>query len=170
MLRGYKRLAELAVDEERILLFPQTGLTGWFLQAFGATGFGIGLSGSDNAFREFSMGRGTRIERYFEKQLLHTIERTVHDQLRRAPGYVECNCQYCRALNAREAWSHPLAAHHYALAIAELVGETARAASTGGGQHGYIRRTVRSALMFASDKPLLDTNVPQHLAVWDRIL
>ena len=170
LLGGYKRLAELAEDEERTLLLPQTGLTGWFLQAFGVAGFGIGLSGSDNGFREFSMGRGTRIERYFEKQLLHTVERTTHDQLRQAPDYAACGCRYCRALEGREVWSHAYAAHHYALAVAELTAETARAATGRGGKQGHVRRTVRAALAFARDKPLLDTNVPQHLPVWDRIL
>jgi len=172
MLRGYKRLAELAEDEQRTLLLPNTGLTGWFLQAFGAAGFGIGLFGSGNAFIETTGGGGggAPIERYFEKQLLHTVERTAYDQLTRWPDYIVCDCQYCRALRAREVWSHDLAALHYALALAELTADTARAASPRGGQHGYIRRAIRSALAFASGKPLLANNSPQHLAVWDRIL
>ena len=131
MLRGYKRLAELAEDEQRTLLLPNTGLTGWFLQAFGAAGFGIGLFGSGNAFIETTGGGGggAPIERYFEKQLLHTVERTAYDQLTRWPDYIVCDCQYCRALRAREVWSHDLAALHYALALAELTADTARAAS-----------------------------------------
>lgn len=172
LLRGYKRLAELAADEERILLLPNTGLTGWFMEAFGATGVGVGLFGSSNAFLETSGGGGggTKIERYFEKQLLHTVERTAHDHLRRFPDYALCDCSYCRALHAREVWSHEFAALHYALAVAQLAANTARATNTRGGRHGYIRRTVSSALTFASGKPLLDTNQPQHLPVWDRIL
>lgn len=51
LLEGYKRLAQLADDEERTLLLPQTGLTGWLQLAFGAAGFGSGLPGSDQASR-----------------------------------------------------------------------------------------------------------------------
>jgi hypothetical protein len=174
MLGGYKRLAELAEDEERILLLPHAGLTGWLLQAFGATGIGIGLFGSGNAFLESTGGGGgggaPKIERYFEKQLLHTVERVTHDQLRRQPDYAACDCQYCRALDGRDVWSHAYAAHHYTLAVAELTAGAARAATGRGGKQGHIRRTVRAALAFAKDKPLLEPNVPQHLAAWDRIL
>ena len=170
LLRGYKRLAELSEDEERVLLLPQTGLTGWFMQAFGAAGFGLGVSGTDNAFREFSMGRGTRIERYFENQLAHTVERTAHERMTGVDKYNPCDCRYCQALRGRQNWSNLFAALHYVLSITGMTAQAARASDSRGGRLGFVRRAVRSALAFSRDQPLLDTNVPQHLAVWDRLL
>ena len=55
---GTGKLAEVAADEERRLLLPQTGLTGWLMLAFGAAGFGTGLSGSYQAFGEPAGGGG----------------------------------------------------------------------------------------------------------------
>ena len=83
LLAGYRKLAATADDEERRLLLPQTGLTGWLMLASGAAGFGSGPSGSTQAFLEPVRGGGgkPKIERYFERQLLHTVERTARSLL-----------------------------------------------------------------------------------------
>jgi hypothetical protein len=47
LLIGYRKLAQIADDEERRLLLPQTGLTGWLMLAWGASGFGTGPFGSN---------------------------------------------------------------------------------------------------------------------------
>ena len=98
LLAGYRKLAATADDEERRLLLPQTGLTGWLMLAYGAAGFGTGPSGSTQAFLEPAGGGGGKppIERYFEQQLLHTVERTTRPILTADPGYVQCSCPYCR--------------------------------------------------------------------------
>src|SRR5690606_39417293 len=49
LLEGHRRLANLAEDEQRRLLLPQTGLTGWLQLAFGAIGFGAGPVRSGHA-------------------------------------------------------------------------------------------------------------------------
>lgn len=170
LLSGYKRLAQLADDEERTLLLPQTGLTGWLQLAFGAAGFGSGLPGSDQAFKEPIGGGGglQPIERYFEPTLLHTVERTMHDTLRARPGYVQCSCPYCPALHAAEDWRHGLAQMHLLHWTGRLAAD---AAGTGlGGANKAIRRAVRTAMSTASDEPLTGLSEPRHLAVWDRLL
>ena len=174
LLRGYRRLAELAADEDRRLLLPQTGLTGWFMLAFGATGFGTGLSGSDQAFREETGGGGggsPRIERYFERQLLHTVERTVRRALTADPDYAACACPYCGALLASgSAWSHEYAALHQVFNTGALAASVAPRAAGRGGTHGAVRRTVRRAVRFAEGKPLAGLSEPRHLPVWDLVL
>ena len=52
LLAGYRRLAQVADDEDRRLLLPQTGLTGWLMLAWGAAGFGTGPFSSNQAFLE----------------------------------------------------------------------------------------------------------------------
>lgn len=170
LLQGYKRLAQLAADEERTLLLPQTGLTGWLQLAFGAAGFGSGLPGSDQAFKEPAGGGGglTPIERYFEPKLLHSVERTVHDALRSRAGYVPCPCPYCPALHTAADWRHDLASLHQLHWTGRLAADTA--ATGRGGAGGAVRRAVRTAITAAAREPLAGPSDPRHLAVWDRLL
>jgi hypothetical protein len=172
MLRGYRRLAELAGDEDRRLLLPQSGLTGWLMLGFGAAGFGTGLGGSEQAFREPSGGGGgqPRIERYFERKLMHTIERTVMPVVAADPQHVDCSCPYCGPLFAAGAWSHEYAGLHQAFNAGTLTAHVAPGVAGRGGTHGTVRRAVRSAVAFAADKPLAGISEPRHLKVWDRVL
>lgn len=170
LLTGYKRLAQLAADEGRVLLLPQTGLTGWLQLAFGAHGFGSGLFGSGQAFKEHSQGGAggqPEIERYFEPTLLHTVERAVHDAMRSQPGYVLCDCPYCPALRARADWDHTLARLHFMHWQGRLAGI---GPATGKRQEAAIRRTVRAAVTAAAAQPLASISLPRHLAVWDQLL
>jgi hypothetical protein len=170
LLQGYKRLAQLALDEERTLLLPQTGLTGWLQLAFGATGFGAGPFGSGQAFKEHAQGGGggqPPVERYFEPTLLHSVERTVHDALRAQSSYVPCNCPYCPALHSGSVWSHGLARLHHMNSMGRLAGV---AAATGRTPAAAIRRTVQAATRAAARQPLAGISAPQHLSVWDQLL
>lgn len=172
LLQGYKRLAQLAQDEDRVLLLPQTGLTGWLQLAFGASGFGAGPFGSGHAFKEHTQGGSggqEPIPRYFEPTLLHSVERTVHDALSNQDGYIPCKCPYCPALlepNAR-AWNHELARLHHLHAMGTLAGV---AAATNKSMSAAIRRTVRAAKEAAAGQPLAGISAPQHLQVWDQLL
>lgn len=170
LLDGYKRLAQLAADEERILLLPQTGMTGWLQLAFGATGFGSGLPGSDQAFKEPIRGGSgaVAIERYFEPTLVHAVERTVHDTLRRRPGYVPCPCPYCPALHNAAEWRPDLAQLHQLHWTGRLTGDAAT--SSRGGAGGAVRRAVRAAVAAAAAEPLAGPSEPKHLPAWDRLL
>lgn len=171
LLRGYRRVAELAAEEGRTLLLPQTGLTGWLMLAFGASGFGTGIGGGEQAFREESGGGGNgapQIERYFERSLLHTVERTSRHLLVGDPAYVQCQCPYCTALFASPAWSHEYAGLHQVFNAGLL---TAAAAPVGrGGTRGAVRRTVQSASQFAMGKALTGVSEPRHLQAWGRVL
>lgn len=170
LLTGYKRLAQLAADEGRVLLLPQTGLTGWVQLAFGAHGFGSGLFGSGQAFKEHSQGGAggqPEIERYFEPTLLHTVERAVYDAMRSKPGYVLCDCPYCPALRAKADWDHTLARLHFMHWQGRLAGV---GPATGKTQEAAIRRIVRTAVAAAAAQPLASISLPRHLAVWDQLL
>lgn len=170
LLQGYKRLAQLALDEERTLLLPQTGLTGWLQLAFGATGFGAGPFGSGQAFKEHAQGGGggqSPVERYFEPTLLHSVERTVHDALRTQASYVPCDCPYCPALHSSSVWRHDLARLHHLHSMGRLAGV---AAATGRTPTAAVRRTVQAATRAAARQPLAGISAPQHLPVWDQLL
>jgi hypothetical protein len=174
LLKGYKRLAELALDEDHDLLLPQTGLTGWLMLAFGAKGFGIGSSGTSQAFTEPSYGRSKgakRRERYFERQLIHSVERNVHELLASTSDYQKCTCPFCPALlqSSSSAWSHELAGMHGIYCAGAMAAEVEHG-SKRGGYHGAIRRIVKAAVEFAADKELAEINAPRHLATWGQLL
>ena len=171
LLAGYRQLAEVAADEERRLLLPQTGLTGWLMLAFGAAGFGSGLAGSYQAFGEPVTGGGRpRIERYFERQLLHTVERTARPVLLSDPGYAPCRCPYCPPLLSAAAWSHEYAGLRYLFNAGTLTAEVAPAAAGRRGTYGAVGRKVRSAQRFAEGKALTGNSDPVHLRAWDQLL
>jgi hypothetical protein len=171
LLAGYRELAELAANEDRQLLLPQTGLTGWIMLAYGATGFGTGITGTLQAFLESSDDprRGHKIERYFERRLLHTIERTARAPVIADPAYARCACPYCRQL-FDGGWSEQYAGLHYLFNVGTLTAEVAASVAGRGGTHGAVRQKVRSARKFADGKALTGGNVPKHLDIWDQSL
>jgi hypothetical protein len=172
LLAGYRRLAQVADDEGRRLLLPQTGLTGWLMLAWGAAGFGTGPFGSNQAFLAPSDFGKQPIERYFERQLLHFVERTSRHLITGDPGCAECRCPYCRPLLARTAtaWSHKYAGLHYQYSAGLLAARTAPAAAGRRGPHGAVGKAVRAAVRFADGKALTGNSVPVHLHTWDQLL
>lgn len=173
IVNGIKELANLCQDEERKLILPQTGMTGWFSLAFGTTGFGIGTSGSEQGFSEFAHRRrapgSSEVERYFEKDILHTVDRAVHDTIAQSEDYAFCECPYCPQLHSSTIWNHELSAYHQLYAIGELTAAVQRD-SARGGRHGGIRRLVKAAKRSANGMPLAESNVPRHLDTWDQAL
>ncbi|MGA5559965.1 hypothetical protein ACPCUV_02080 [Streptomyces platensis] len=173
LLMGIKRLSNLCADEGRSLLLPQTGITGWFALAHGATGYGLGVSGSEQSFAEYAFRRGRKgqqqAQRYFEKQMLHTVDSSAHDVVRSSRGYIDCSCAYCPQLFENQTWSHALAALHHLYCMGELTAKV-HEDSTRGGRHGAVRRIVATARRWSSELPLGTSEVPRHLAAWDQAL
>jgi hypothetical protein len=171
LLTGYKRLSELALDEERRLLLPQTGTTGWLQLGFGAAGFGTGGAGSDQTFSPPAGGGGGNapLERYFEPEVLHAVESTVHAALSRRDDYLPCRCPYCPALFSSVSWSYELAALHQIFHAGLLAGRVANPDARGGAV-ASVRRIVRRAVAAADVLALAGPSEPRHLSVWDRLL
>lgn len=174
-LDGYRELSSIMEDEERVLLLPNTGGTGWVSLAWGATGFGTGIG---NVARGFMTGRPIRRKnytpsppRYYERALLHTVEVTTSDALARIPGHPTCTCANCNQLRAGPSWDQALSGGHYLLAVAAQTAALAR----GSGRRGVARRMVREARRtrdrVVGTVPLTDRDAPTHLALWeDRLL
>ncbi|WP_444971223.1 hypothetical protein [Streptomyces sp. SAI-25] len=173
LIDGIKELSNVCMDEERKLILPQTGVTGWLALAFGASGFGIGISSSEQAFSEHAFRRrspgSTEVERYFEKQLIHTVERATHGTLSKREGYVRCTCPYCVTLHSEPRWLHEVSGYHHLYAVAELTAKV-QMDSDRGGRHGAVRRVVKSAQRFANGLPLAGPSIPRHLDAWGQAL
>jgi hypothetical protein len=174
LLAGYKALAATAHEQGRLLLLPQTGLSGWLSLAWGTAGYGTGTSGSIQAFLRESDGGGgggtPTVERYFEKQLLHFVERTTQPVIGADRAYTECTCPYCTSLFTSENWSHKNAGLHYLHAVGTLTAEVAPSSAELRHIRDAVTVKVKTATRFAEGKPLTGHSIPAHLDTWDQVL
>ena len=172
LLAGYRKLAQVADDEDRRILLPQTGLTGWLMLAWGAAGFGTGPFGSNQAFLEPSA---------CGKPAARTVLRAAAAPFRGAhrpppdhqrPAVLPVHMPVLPALLAgtAAAWSHKYAGLHYQYSAGLLTARTAPAAAGRCGPHGAVGKAVRAAARFADGKALTGNSVPSHLRTWDRLL
>ncbi|MFK4729490.1 hypothetical protein ROT00_07375 [Agromyces mediolanus] len=175
ILEGYKELATTAAVEDRTLLLPGTGLTGWVASALGATGFSTGTSWGEQAFSKPRVMGGRkgmrpppRVPRYFDWALLHTVEYQEYLRLRELDGHEDYESPFSLELETH-GHAHDLNGLHYLMAAAALQAElNARRPSV------VALRRVRSAKSFLDGLRRLDQpsgqNRPQHLDAWEDLL
>lgn len=179
ILDGYVELANVFEENDKVLILPNTGLTGWAALAWGAHGFSTGIGSGERAFADTRVIKMKRTNprpaptrRTFVPDILHVTDVATRDQLDRF-GSGHCRCKYCvsqRRLPAGQ-WSKELAGAHYLRLAAEL---TANISTNSRGRRAAARRIVRTAsthVTTASARiPLEGTNDPKHLPLWgDRL-
>ena len=178
LLRGYQIVAEVLASEEKVLLLPQTGLTGWLMTGLGAAGFSVGTGGPEQAYAEPVVIRikGPRrppVPRYFESSLLHTVSGATQASLSRSATYTECPCRYCARMRSGTAaidsrrWDRDLAARHQVVSLAAL---HARLATSD--RRAAARRVVAASRRAerAAVPRLAGEDRPVHLEVWEDLL
>lgn len=174
LLEGYRDLATTAALEDKIVVFPNSGLTGWMTTAWGAQGFSTGTSWTEQMFgaqpiRRSSPGKpkAAPVERYFDRTVLHTLPYAVHLPLRGQPNHLTCGCRFCRRLAQMNTYDQPTADLHYLLQCANLT-------ATLNGRRPGLRalRQVRNARAFvkALPTPLAGSARPLQLPVWENLL
>lgn len=179
ILDGYKELTTVCSDEGKVVLFPQSDLTGWAMTALGAAGFGTATSRGDRQFADqrFIASRPgqTRPEpkkRYFSRSVLHTLEQPTHELLTAERGYRRCRCRWCRALGpdrvAPTSWDRRLVGYHHVQKTVMLT------AALDGDPRRQARRRIRTAERFVNRLPpqleLTGDDRPRHLPAWSRLL
>lgn len=181
LLEGYRELAVTAALEDKVLVLPNSGLTGWVGTALGATGFSTGPSWPEQAYAERQIvanrpgqRRPPPTLRLFEQTVLHTVDHASHVAMLGEANYQLCRCRYCTApggatLSAAR-WDKEAASMHYLLRCARL---TALLASPN--RRVEALREVRRAQAFlraTAGTPAAPTgsNAPAHLAEWESLL
>jgi hypothetical protein len=178
LLGGYAHVAEVLSSEQKILLLPQTGLTGWLMTGLGAAGFSVGTGGPEQAFAETVQIRirGPRrppVPRYFEPTLLHTVTAATQSTLSSSASYSQCLCGYCSRMRSGSAaidparWERDLAARHFVVSLAAL-----QARLAGRDRQSAARRVVAAARSVENSAAprLTGEDRPAHLAVWEDLL
>ncbi|MBC8989277.1 hypothetical protein H9X95_03765 [Micromonospora chalcea] len=177
LLTGYRELAETARLEDRALLLPATGLTGWLALSWGALGFGTGPSSASQAWADHPRIAArpgvtrTTVNRFFSSPLLHTISVDSHNSLARtlsANDYPPCDCSYCETQAEALTWQPQTAAGHAVYAMGRLA--SAVASRRRSERASEIARLVRRSNDLYNSLPLgsqLDPKEePEHLSVW----
>lgn len=182
LLDGYRELATTARQEDRALLLPNTGLTGWLTLGWGSTGFGTGSSQTNQAWADSpriasqpGKARPPAVSRHHASPLLHTISVDSHMALAGAlpaPSYPTCSCPFCAEQEQTPAWQPEIEAGHtiYAMGAlaAEVAGTPRRDRAT------RIKELVDAAHDLHEQLPpavkLPANESPEHLARWTVLL
>lgn len=175
ILDGYMELSNVFEENDKVLILPNTGLTGWMSLAWGASGYSTGIGASERAFSDVRVikikQKGPRPEptrRIYVPELLHITDTGTSEQLERL-GAAKCRCRYCISQRKTQGvrWDKALAGAHYLRHLADI---TAEVATHGKGRRTSARGIVRDATAFAAASsqqvPLQKTNDPKHLAIW----
>jgi hypothetical protein len=135
-------------DDGRRVLMVQSGIIGWLSIAWGAWGFSAGMSQGSWLYHRTVIRRRSgpsppRVERYFERQLLHPVLSADHERLSKATGYTQCGCLFCKALAKGGSWDHNASAQHSIYALASL--NEAATGSDRAARRDAVRATIESA-------------------------
>jgi len=181
LLEGYQELAETARQEDRALLLPNTGLTGWLCLAWGAAGFGTGPSQATQAWKDKQIMRSKKgsprppaVQRHHASPLLHTISVASHlnlDQTLPDTTYPSCGCTFCEQQRNAPTWLSELDASHAIYDMARL--SALVAAEPRQRRFALIRRLVAEAEALHDRLPAASLDVketPDHLQGWAAIL
>ncbi|MGC4112327.1 MAG: hypothetical protein QM747_18295 [Nocardioides sp.] len=178
LLMAYQELANLASRENKVLLLPNSGPTGWLTLAWGASGFGAGSSSASQAWAitpriaaRPDTPRST-VQRVFSVPLLHTITDRSHQALENGllPAvYPRCDCEYCLEQAVSDVWRPELAAQHAAYSYGMLAAAVARSTD----RRAFVSMVAETAWERTHVIPpglqLEAAETPEHLDVWSGI-
>ncbi|VXC36769.1 hypothetical protein [Nocardioides sp. AX2bis] len=172
LLNAYRELAQVASDEGKVLFLPNSGLTGWYATALGASGFSTGMSSTERAYLNqpppSGGGGNPPRERVFERNVLHTILRTDQPPLTRQAGYQACGCAYCQQL-ANGPWQQKVEQLHYLLNGAELTATLGRTGRRAAG-HARVQQADTFNRALSGAATLTGESEPKHLTEWEALL
>ncbi len=172
LLDGYKDLAQVARQEGKVLVLPNSGLTGWVATALGASGFSTGIGWAEQAYaaqriyaNRPSQPRPERIQRYFDRTVLHPLTWLASEAMTDVPGHLGCTCRFCAQMRTENAWHPGQAGGHYLVRAARLTAEIATS-----NRRREARQLVADAQQFVagvgSQHWFTGAYNPQHLAAW----
>jgi hypothetical protein len=179
ILDGYAEVCNVLDENDKALILPNTGLTGWMGLAWGGHGFSTGIGSGERAFadtRVIKIGRRPRPEptrRTLATPILHVTDVLTAERIERLPNVQACNCPFCKAQRQLPSgqFDKGLAGAHYLRSVIDLVADISRHPR---GRRVAARRIVRDARAVVANSssavPLTDNNDPRHLPLWgDRL-
>lgn len=176
-LSALARLFDLGIWAERqevSLIHAQSGLAGWLMLGSGAIGFSTGGLPADQMFKRFAGGGGggnSRVERHFERCILHPVTSATHAALAAGGApYAEFPTRWGDDALAATPYSHRLSAPHSLFSVGWLTSDSVRAATPRGGWRAGLRREVHTARATAVQLALAGRENPVHLGAWVNVV
>ena len=173
ILAGYVELSEVCAENDKFLILPNAGLTGWVSLAWGASGFSTGIGAGERSFSDTKVikikrtgPRPAPTNRTFRQQLLHVVDVTTDERLSLLSRQQPCGCPFCRA-QPRGLWDKAQAGAHYLSSVASITAEStshSRGARTG--TRALVRNACQLLLDAANLVPMTGANDPKHLDIW----
>lgn len=177
ILDGYVELANVFEENDKVLILPNTGLTGWISLAWGTHGYSSGIGAGERSFADTRVIRMKRTNprpaptnRTFVGEVLHVTDVTTAGQLEQL-GRGPCKCRFCARQRQLPQWDKALAGAHYLRQAADL---TAGVSTHSRGRRTAARQIVRTAssqvALASAQVPLTAANDPKHLPIWAPLL
>jgi hypothetical protein len=177
VLAGYRELCNVFDENDRTLILPNTGATGWLALAWGAHGYSTGMGAHERAFADTRViriktqsPRPEPTKRIYVPSLLHVTDVATADRVAALPAQRRCECGFCQR-QRKQPWSKGLADAHYLRQMADM---TAAMSNDPRGRRVRARKTVKDAAAFSAlanqTVPLTAANDPRHLAQWASLL
>lgn len=172
-LRGLRTVVEAFRENDRSVILPQSGLCGWLMLPFGASGFGAGKRASmeRNLRPADSSGGGggaSPLHWYFSFDLLGPVQAEELPALQ-AAGVPECACPYCREIPPQPGLAFDVgqATKHFLHGCAVLAEEVRQAEDP----VAVVRNRVESAedlweQIQEARVPLDSRSQQNHLEAW----
>lgn len=179
IIDGYVEMCNVLDENDKSLILPNTGITGWVALAWGAHGFSTGVGTGERAFADTRViriknrPRREPTRRTFVTPLLHVTDVPTANRFNALPEVGECRCKFCRALSdlPTGAFSKDYAGGHYLKSTVDLTAEITRSSRGRRIAARQIVRGARNLVDVTKDRvPLVDNNNPRHLQLWsDRL-
>ena len=175
VLHGYRELCQTATREDKVLILPNSGVTGWRTLAWGSSGFGSGSSSPLQAWSErpkIAARKGvprSTVDRYYSRPLLHTITVDTHRALQDEMSdedYPACSCRFCIEQADDIVWRRDLAAQHAAFSFGDMAGAVAQAHDRMSHIADVIADARSTLTAIPNSLELAAAEAPEHLEVW----
>jgi hypothetical protein len=172
-LEGLRDVVLALEANERAVALPQSGLTGWFMNAFGARSFGAGMQGSMQRSSAPAGGGGgfPPLHWYFVPQMLGFVLSEEMEDIAGVDDFEPCECPYCDGdlPGTGAGFDVRRAGRHFIWWCAKLADELPASNPA-----GAISGRVEAALVFAEEVEAgveLDArSAASHLPIWNELL
>ncbi len=172
-LEGLRNVVVALEANERPVALPQSGLTGWFMTAFGARSFGAGMQGSMQRNSAPAGGGGgfPPLHWYFVPQMLGFVQSEEMEDVAAVDDFEPCDCPYCEGdlPETGAGFDVRRAGRHFLWWCSSLGAEL-----TDSDPAEVVSDRVEEAVAFAEEvednAELDDRSVASHLSIWNDLL
>lgn len=177
-LSGLRAAVEALVENDHVVMLPQSGLAGWLMLGFGAHSFGAGIPATLQrcplpVARSGGGGGQPALQWYFHPQLIGFVRADELGDLERVDGAESCDCPYCDATPPAPgpAFDRTAADKHFLRWCVALAEEIRQAPDRAEAVQQRVEAAARHWQTVQEAGVVLDPrSQPSHLATWTQVV